>query len=108
VHLAGLLIALFVGSACYADEDTFATRQSKLYCKRMRECHPSTYEEIYDSELSECVDDQKSIWAFVFEECEYDPAEGKKCLREIYERRDECGEHLDEEISMACAFDYCN
>ncbi len=90
--------------ACGLPEDDYSTRRGVVECKKIQKCARGLYEYEYDADFDLCVDgigdriDGQT--AKRLSKCDYDPAEGQRCLNRI--RRMTCEEFVRRGPGSAC------
>ena len=94
-------------TACVAPitEENAPERMAETVCKKQRRCEPDLYEDLYQSEFDECVDENTAAYEFLLDitsvfGLDVDVEEVRKCARDI--RRASCDEWLDGDIGNDC------
>ncbi len=102
--MCAILVAL---AACVAPitEENAPERMAETVCQKQRRCEPDLYEDLYQSEFDECVDENQAVYEFVLDitgifGADLDVEEVRKCARDI--RRASCDEWVAGEIGNDC------
>jgi hypothetical protein len=100
----GLLACAMIG--CYSTPEGFARRASKLDCKRFEKCAKAQFDAQFDS-LSDCRDEfrdnaEEAIDDLEDAGCDYQPDEGRDCIHESYQQRNDCSDSASSSIADAC------
>lgn len=94
-------------TGCYGNPEAFAKNASKPFCKRVRECDRSLFEEEYGGDLDRCEDETYTDFLDyndLLEDigCDYDPGDGRHCGATIRSLKNDCSRDADQEITDAC------
>jgi hypothetical protein len=99
--LPSLLVLML---ACGMAEKEYSTRRGVVECRKIEKCALGLYEYEYEADFDLCVDGigdrLDGIAGEQLSECDYDPAEGKRCLSRI--RRMTCEEFVRRGPGSAC------
>ena len=74
------------------DEDTFPEAFAAVQCRRYNECFRGFYEDEYDGEMDECVDEVTDDLEDL-EDCDFDEDKAADCLEEL--NSEDCGDWYD-------------
>lgn len=98
------MITILLFFACGLPEDDYSTRRGVVECKKIQKCAAGLYEYEYDADFDLCVDGigdrVDGVTGKQLAQCDYDPAEGKRCLSRI--RRMTCEEFVRRGPGSAC------
>ncbi len=99
-----VLIAL---SGCYGDKESFAKAAAKQSCKRLAECNRSVFDNQYKGDMDRCSDDVRTDLLDGFDAlealgCDYDPDQGRECIKVAKQLNNECSTDSDQDIGDAC------
>jgi len=104
IRWLGLFACVTIG--CYSTPEGFARRASKLDCKRAEKCFKAQFDAEFDS-IADCRDELRENADETIDDledagCEYDPDEGRDCIHESYEQRNDCSDSASLSIANAC------
>lgn len=84
-----MLLVSLLGCLFGYDEDSFIEAYAQVQCARLSECFRGYYEDEYDGEMDECIDDGEDAFDAV-DNCDFDEDKAADCLEEL--RSDSCGD----------------
>lgn len=106
--MLGLMLgSTMVATGCYGNVDAFIEKKAKLDCKRVEECDRSTFENAYNGDQDRCRSDTETLLhglndIFDAAGCEYDPDEGRLCIKTSRQLKKTCGSDADQDIVDDC------
>lgn len=94
-------------TGCYGNADSFITTKAKLDCKRIKECDRSRYDDAFNGDMGRCRDDIEDTLQDLnniaeLANCEYDPDEGRLCIKTSRALKKTCGSDADRDILDDC------
>jgi hypothetical protein len=107
IRITLVATGLLALAACVAPitEENAPERMAETVCKKQRRCEPDLYEDLYQSEFDECVDENEAVYDLVLGIGDLfglglDIEEVRKCARDI--RTASCDEWRDGDIGNDC------
>jgi len=99
------LFLILVSACSPLTEDNAPERLAETVCRKTRSCDPDSYDDLYQSEFDECVDEQTRAYEFILDVggifgVDLNIDELRKCRRDI--RSASCEDFLDGNIGNDC------
>ena len=101
--LLAIALAPLLVTGCYSNSESFWQKAATLSCQSAQECNKASFEAAYSS-MDDCIDTISQNGVDLTSTCEYDPKQGRECIKASKKYQGVCDLNASEldELQNAC------